>query len=49
MSKKTARSKILKSYARKTPKKTMVPKLQKKIGKTADEKVASGTKKWAKK
>ena len=39
----------LKSYARRTPKKTMVRRLQKKMGKTAAEKVASGMKKWAKK
>lgn len=42
-------TKGLKSYARRTPKKTMVRKLQQKMGKTAAEKVASGMKKWAKK
>ncbi|MCK4760219.1 MAG: hypothetical protein KAT69_09215 [Candidatus Aminicenantes bacterium] len=42
-------TKTLKAYARRTPKKTMVRRLQKKMGKTAAEKVASGMKKWAKK
>jgi hypothetical protein len=42
-------TKGLKAYARRTPKKTMVRRLRKKMGKTAAEKVASGTKRWAKK
>jgi len=49
MAKKRSRSKALKSYVRKTPKKTMVRKLQKNVGKTAAEKIVSGMKKWAKK
>lgn len=43
------RSARLKSYARRTPRKTMVRRLQKKVGKSAAEKMISGMKKWAKK
>lgn len=49
MAKRKTRSRRLKTYALKTPKKTMVRKLQKSMGKTAAEKVVSGMKKWAKK